>query len=44
MTGHIVGYGATMDTLDVDIIPGTEIMRDGDTHFAHAHGMRTGSV
>jgi hypothetical protein len=31
--------------LDVEIIPGTEIMRDvGDVHFAHAGGSESGSV
>ncbi len=31
--------------LDVEIIPGTEVMKDvGDVHFAHAGGKQTGSV
>lgn len=31
--------------LDVDIIPGTEVMRDtSDVHFAHAGGKEQGSV
>jgi len=31
--------------LDVEIIPGTEVMKDvGDVHFAHAGGAQDGSV
>lgn len=31
--------------LDVEIIPGTEVMKDvGDVHFAHAGGSERGSV
>ena len=31
--------------LDVEIIPGTEVMKDvGDVHFAHAGGSDKGSV
>ena len=31
--------------LDVEVIPGTEVMRDvGDVHFAHAGGSGNGSV
>ena len=33
------------EQLNVDLIPGTEIMSDvGDVHFAHAGGAATGSV
>lgn len=33
------------DQLDVEIIPGTEVMKDvGDVHFAHAGGRDSGSV
>ncbi|KAI7498092.1 hypothetical protein KC367_g5355 [Hortaea werneckii] len=33
------------EQLDVEIIPGTEVMKDvGDVHFAHAGGASTGSV
>lgn len=33
------------ETLQVEVIPGTEIMKDvGDVHFAHAGGSATGSV
>lgn len=33
------------EQLNVEIIPGTEVMKDvGDVHFAHAGGASTGSV
>lgn len=42
--------GETLDQkaaeqLNVEIIPGTEVMKDvGDVHFAHAGGAESGSV
>lgn len=33
------------EQLDIEIIPGTEVMKDfGNIHFAHAGGADTGSV
>lgn len=33
------------EQLDVEIVPGTEVMKDvGDVHFTHAGGANKGSV
>lgn len=42
---HAADSKAAADLLGVDIVPGTEIMRDvGNIHFAHAHGSDKGSM
>ncbi|GIZ44837.1 hypothetical protein CKM354_000802300 [Cercospora kikuchii] len=44
MAGKMEEHSAP-EQLDVEIIPGTEVMKDfGDIHFAHAGGADTGSV
>lgn len=46
----MASYGEAQDQkaaeqLNVEIIPGTEVMKDvGDVHFAHAGGSERGSV